>query len=708
MLKKILLVVYFLFVMCIFSQNLTVGVWNNKPLVYYENNKPMGFFVDILNNIAQKENWNLEYTYDNFDNLLNKLEEGKIDILLDIAYTPEREGKILYNRESAFTNWGVIYYNSNNKINSLLDLKNKKIAVVKNDVYYIGPEGIKNIIAKLHIDVEFIELNSYEEVMKYVSEKKADAGVISRSYSSDIHNLQKSSIILSPLDVYIGFSKNINPKIIITIDHYIKKWKNDENSIYYELINKYFYKHIYKLPEWAKWFVGLGILIIILISVILYIYKKSLLKATNELNKKNEELESLNEELIAMNVEVEELYGKNEKFTDNLMKMINLISNLKPSLSLEKFYKYVLQVAIDIIPEADYGSIIFVDLEKNKTQFVTAIGHDIEKLSEINSIIGKIPEYEDTRIVKNIVTTEKSSNMSEKDFKLLLDATLPIKETLIYEIQLKKDMWLKITLDISKNSKKHFSEESKRLIQGFGNIIKAFWIEKSHNQEIKDAYLRFATKLSIIAEAHDDITGMHIYRVGKISGFIAEKLGLNIAKEIEAFAPLHDIGKIFVDREILRKPGKLSDKEFEEIKMHTIYAVKLLDDPYFEIAKNIALYHHENYDGSGYPFKIKGNDIPIEAQIVALADIYDALRSKRSYKKTFSHEEVYKIITEGDGRVEPGHFNPKILEIFKEYHLNIRDIYDGLTSQEDIVNKKSKKFKIYQILKTQSRKGMFL
>ncbi|OQY10875.1 MAG: hypothetical protein B6I29_00530, partial [Marinitoga sp. 4572_148] len=170
MLKKILLVVYFLFVICIFSQNLTVGVWNNKPLVYYENNKPMGFFVDILNNIAQKENWNLEYIYDNFDNLLNKLEEGKIDILLDIAYTPEREKRISYNSENVFTNWGVIYYNSNNKINSLLDLKNKKIAVVKNDVYYIGSEGIKNIIAKLHIDVEFIELNSYEEVMKYVSE----------------------------------------------------------------------------------------------------------------------------------------------------------------------------------------------------------------------------------------------------------------------------------------------------------------------------------------------------------------------------------------------------------------------------------------------------------------------------------------------------------------------------------------------------------
>ncbi|NUU95484.1 hypothetical protein XO10_04135 [Marinitoga sp. 1135] len=218
-------------------------------------------------------------------------------------------------------------------------------------------------------------------------------------------------------------------------------------------------------------------------------------------------------------------------------------------------------------------------------------------------------------------------------------------------------------------------------MEGFGNLIKAFWLEKLSVQEVKNAYLNFATKLAIIAEAHDDITGAHIYRVGKISGFIAKKMGLNEekVKEIETFAPLHDIGKIFINRDLLTKSDELTEEEFDLIKQHTIFSLKLLNDPYFITAKNIALYHHERYDGSGYPFGLSGDEIPIEAQIVALADVYDALRSVRTYKIAFSHEEVVKIITEGDGRTKPEHFHPEILSLFKKYHNEIRKIYDEIT-----------------------------
>jgi HD-GYP domain-containing protein (c-di-GMP phosphodiesterase class II) len=96
------------------------------------------------------------------------------------------------------------------------------------------------------------------------------------------------------------------------------------------------------------------------------------------------------------------------------------------------------------------------------------------------------------------------------------------------------------------------------------------------------------------------------------------------------------------------------------------------------MAKNIALYHHEKHDGTGYPFGLKGEDIPLEAQIVQLADIFDALRSERTYKKSFSLEKTYEIITNGDGRVEKSHFSPEVLKIFEKYYKEIDKIFLSL------------------------------
>ncbi|NUV00055.1 phosphohydrolase [Marinitoga sp. 1154] len=212
----------------------------------------------------------------------------------------------------------------------------------------------------------------------------------------------------------------------------------------------------------------------------------------------------------------------------------------------------------------------------------------------------------------------------------------------------------------------------------FANLARAFWIQKLSYEHIKDVYLNLANKLAYIAEEYDEVTGEHIHRLAKYSRFIAEKLNLD-KKSIEniyLYAPLHDIGKILIDKSILLKNGNLTDEEWQEMKKHTIYGAKILDEPYFKIARNIALYHHEKYDGSGYPYGLKGDEIPIEAQIVALADIYDALRSKRPYKKEFSHEVTTEIILKGDNRTKPDDFNPKILEIFKKYHIEFKKMYD--------------------------------
>ncbi len=217
-------------------------------------------------------------------------------------------------------------------------------------------------------------------------------------------------------------------------------------------------------------------------------------------------------------------------------------------------------------------------------------------------------------------------------------------------------------------------------------------IEKMYD-ELKEAHLIFAQKLSMIAEGYDEITGNHIYRVGELSAFIAEKLGLGeeFVNEIRHYAPLHDIGKILVPSEILNKPGKLTKEEFEVMKKHTLYGEVLLGDvKMFEMARNIALYHHEKYSGGGYPFGLKGEEIPIEARIVAIVDVYDALRSKRPYKEAFSHEKTLKIILEGDGRTKPEDFDPNILEVFRKYGDEIKKLWEKVKEFETDLERKMK------------------
>lgn len=133
---------------------------------------------------------------------------------------------------------------------------------------------------------------------------------------------------------------------------------------------------------------------------------------------------------------------------------------------------------------------------------------------------------------------------------------------------------------------------------------------------------------------------------------------------------MHDVGKIKIPDTILNKPARLTEKEFEVMKLHTVYGAEILskllsrdEDPeYFDIAQNVAKYHHERYDGTGYPEGLKGEEIPLEARIMALADVYDALTSDRVYKKAYPNSMAREILKEGAGT----QFDPDLCELFLE------------------------------------------
>lgn len=314
------------------------------------------------------------------------------------------------------------------------------------------------------------------------------------------------------------------------------------------------------------------------------------------------------------------------------------------------------------------------------------VGKQFSDNEEYEKALQGVIQYE-------ISKPDQAENLSEKDYKQVLEIYIPVYQ----------DTQCIGVIELYESTNVLFEEIQKDIYYVWGIIIGAglviygllFLIFYSSHKRLKqiNANLLKTQQVTImslasLSEIRDDETGAHIKRTQSYIRALTEYLKKNssfkkyLTKErmelLVLSSPLHDIGKVGVPDAILLKPGKLTPEEFEIMKMHTVYghdALKIAEDEFgfnsfINIGSEIVYTHHEKWDGSGYPRGLKGDEIPIPGRLMALADVYDALTSKRVYKEAFSHEVASDIIVQGRGT----HFDPEIVDAFMQIEEVFRQI----------------------------------
>ncbi len=323
-------------------------------------------------------------------------------------------------------------------------------------------------------------------------------------------------------------------------------------------------------------------------------------------------------------------------------------------------------------------------LRENHLNYIKFYRTSLKGVNRVNSLDKKEVFHLD---INNLLKGENQSILDIGLNRISLETILPIEDSLNKKVI----GYLAVRYDVPKEKLKKIKSSIflTLFLVVFGTIIISlilvpiiFKLNSSlidYAKQLIDSRVQTIMVLGKAISKRDTDTGLHNYRVTLYSIAIGEKLGLNIKKmqDLIKGSFLHDIGKIAIRDNILLKPEKLDINEFEEMKKHVKYGVEIIEElQWLGNAKDVVRYHHERYDGKGYMEGLKGEEIPVNAMIFAVADVFDALTSKRPYKEPFSYEKSMKIMTEERGK----HFNPEIFDAFSDIS---KKLYDEIYTVKD-------------------------
>ncbi len=385
--------------------------------------------------------------------------------------------------------------------------------------------------------------------------------------------------------------------------------------------------------------------------------------------------------------------------------LINLIENMNSHSSFTDSLNYINRTFSRFIPYNYIGVALLDDAKKKlRASYGVSDGTVIGMPEKIYGLtwrladtsLGTLIETGEARVINDLEEYTAGKPVNHYN-EIIMEAG--IRSSITLPLRLSGDP---VGIIFFSSTQKHvYKEEHVNFLK---TLVNSIAISFKQNIFINDLVFSSILALAKLAEARDEDTGEHLDRMKMYSRLIAELLFENqvypgeITPEffdlIERFSPLHDIGKVGIRDGILLKPGKLTKEEYEEMKQHTLYGGRVLRAAEEVVAKRgkhlfglgieIAEGHHEKWDGSGYPAGKSGLEIPLSARIVAVADVFDALTSKRPYKSPFSFEVSMNIIEEGKG----AHFDPKIVEVFLANRERIEQMYHSFhrTGEDALVS----------------------
>jgi putative nucleotidyltransferase with HDIG domain/PAS domain S-box-containing protein len=571
-----------------------VGTYGDAPLVSLDaQGRPVGLYVDIVKQIAARNDWHVTFVDGSWNDNLTWLQTGKIDLVLDMAQTPERLADYSLNDNPVVPKWSQIYVSAGSAIKTIRDLNGQRVAVNRGDVTFAATQQLaKQWLVKPAFVVagstsEQFDLLGRGEVAAVATDNIAGIAV------QQSHGVVASSILFAPFTTGFGTAKGKNLDLLTTVDSYISSEAGSPISAYSQTLKKWLQptaavQHIAHVPAGIVWgLVGAAALVALLLGASAVLRHQVRLRTR-------------------------ELAGQNAALSESERRFAAFATHMPGRLWIrDRDLRYLY-----VNPQVE------TDLGGNGSGY-----------------LGKSPEdlLDEESAAKARAVCQRALNGEVVDtLESWPDKTgASVFRSLVFAVDHEDEasMLGGLMFDVTDQhaAQQELSRHAERLRRTLEGAVQA---------------------MGQLGEARDPYTAGHERRVSELSVAIAQHLGHDeeAVRRVFIAGMLHDIGKIVVPSEILSKPGRLSETEFALIKAHPEAAHDILRSLDFDFPlADIVAQHHERLDGSGYPAGLTGEAILAEARILAVADVIEAMISHRPYRPALPLDEAMAEIEAGAG-----------------------------------------------------------
>lgn len=633
------------------------------PFIYRDEHGTMvGISIEILKALEKVSDLKFSVELMPFSKALELIENGEADMINLIFKTPERERTFLFSKPILQVQ-SMVWFREELNLKDFKDLTPHIVGVIEGDAN-------EQLLKSKNPNVSFKRFSDFDQLIRAVEEGQINVFLmedLTASYylvKHDLYHLFKSLPPISSQWTYFAFPRS-KPQLVERVNSALDRLPKGELQRIVEL----FIKPRFIFPRWLLWTILYGTIGVVLFLTVLISINKRLsylvAQRTQELRKKheelqaayeeldafnqqlratNEELEAMNQELMSLNKRLEEKTQEAEKFQSAFQIVLDVVSKITFETIQEKeFLMTLLKVFRNYLPEPACAGIALRSSEPGKTLFSLVRGE--------KTVIDRVEK-----------TYDFDSEESFED--VLKTAQQMCSETLSAKVEFLPIRSQETSHGVFFFACEQASTYQKEYLEKFATLVATLFSLRSYVREQGIFQRRLLGVVVKALEYYDYYTRGHSENVARYASFLAERLGFDKSSIRRIFwaGMVHDVGKIFVPQHILNKNGFLTAEEYEFVKIHPVKSFELLIEAGLEDLAKITKYHHERFDGRGYPEGLRADEIPLESRLLCVVDAFDAMTTDRPYKKAMSLEEAIAEIERCSG----SQFDPHIAELFAD------------------------------------------